>query len=401
MSVRNPIRIIPMLALLTGLSLGILGIPASASAASAPARASGVCPPDWLGTSHNQTPQVSANGRFVVFVGFGDGELGERVIFLRDLKRGRTTVVSDPDIHLFNFLPSISADGNRISYLSRDPLAHGNEAEIWVYDRDTKEHSFEGISFTQDVPALDKDGSRLTFTRLLGESTNRPLVFARDVDADLEWPVSVSTEGEPADAWAAEPEISGNGRWVVFRSYATNLTEDSPGADNKGAIYLRDLRTGVTSLIPDRNGQASSLERSGQDISPDGRYISYGDGEGSWVYDRRTGKVKLASADMGVADLGFKARKAMLLSGNGVYLRDLRTERQVRLDVRRNGSSDPVNPGWPGAMTPNGRYAVFYSQARDLDPSETAPEWNGNIYLRDVKAKKTHLVSTRDAGGSC
>ncbi len=396
MSVRRPIRILPVLALVTGLSLGILGVPGAAADTSPP-----VCPPDWLGTTINTTPQISANGRFVVFVGAGDFETGEKVVFLRDLKRGRTTVVSDPQAAAYNFLPSISADGNRISYLSRDPLMIGNEAGIWVYDRRTGVRSFEGPSFTQHVPALDADGSRLTFTRLLNENTNHVLVYARDVDADTEWLVSATPEGEPADRTSVEPEISANGRAVVFRSYATDLTDDSPGPDNKGAIYLRDLRTGVTTLIPDRNGQASSLERSGQDISPDGRYVSYSDPRGTWVYDRRTGRTRLASPDQAVADLGLKAKKALTQSAQALYVRTLRAGTQVRVDVGSNGRPDPVFYGYPGAMTPNGQRVVFYSQARNLDPGETAPEWNVNVYVRDLKARQTYLVSTTDAGGPC
>ena len=51
-------------------------------------------------------------------------------------------------------------------------------------------------------------------------------------------------------------------------------------------------------------------------------------------------------------------------------------------------------------MSPDGRYVVFYSDATDLDPSQTS-EAPLSVYVRDVQKATTRLVSTTEAGPGC
>ena len=59
--------------------------------------------------------------------------------------------------------------------------------------------------------------------------------------------VSVDSSGTEANGDSDDPRISGNGRYVVFESQATNLvTGDINGRDD---IFVHDLQTGQTTLV--------------------------------------------------------------------------------------------------------------------------------------------------------
>jgi Tol biopolymer transport system component len=72
----------------------------------------------------------------------------------------------------------------------------------------------------------------------------------------------------------ANPEISDDGRWVVFESYATNLValpKDGIGPD----IFVRDLFSNVTSIVSvNTNGTATSASHNAR-ITPNGRFVAF------------------------------------------------------------------------------------------------------------------------------
>jgi Tol biopolymer transport system component len=363
------------------------------------------CPPDWLGHTSNTEPQVSANGRFVVFTGYSpDSETGDRVIFLRDVRRGTTTVVSDPARVSYNFAPSISNDGNRISYLRRDVDDFDNDAELYVYDRRTGARSLEGSAFTQYTPDLSADGRLVTFTSLENGNTNLVQVYVRDVDTDVTRLVSATPAGQPGDHTSLEPTISDSGRFVLFWSEATDLTTGSGGAGNTGAIFVRDLRTGTTTVVPDRNGGVSANYLSGQRLSPDGRYVVYRDPTGVWRYDRRTHRTVAASQAYGVSQalaVSAQGREVAFTAPDALIVRNVRTGHETSVNVGPDGTVDPTADfAYLGGLTPNGRYVVFYTTVQTLDPRDPGDS-NLNVYLRDLRRGRTTLVSSSHAGGEC
>src|SRR5205085_12160479 len=85
---------------------------------------------------------------------------------------------------------------------------------------------------------------------------------------------SVDSAGNQADGGSGAPRLSGDGRWVVFASNASNLV---PGDTNGVAdIFARDRLTGRTIRVSssagggDANGP-SSLPT----ISRDGRVVAF------------------------------------------------------------------------------------------------------------------------------
>jgi Tol biopolymer transport system component len=89
--------------------------------------------------------------------------------------------------------------------------------------------------------------------------------------------VSVDSSGNAARGGHSEyPDISNDGRYVAFQSLAHNLVN---GIDNPGLvdIFIHDTQTGNTALINvDSNGNAAAGGNStNPDISYDGRYIVF------------------------------------------------------------------------------------------------------------------------------
>ena len=188
-------------------------------------------------------------------------------------------------------------------------------------------------------------------------------------------------------------DVSADGRYVVFSSYATDLVAHD--TNNQRDVFVRDTRTGRTRLVSVGVGgaQGNGESREGS-ISADGRYVAFnsfatnlvpGDTNNSpdvFVRDLRTGRTTLASAGPnGLADNGAHqpeisadGKHVVFTSGstnlvaddtNGtedVFVRDLVTRRTDRISVGASGEQLDLYSREP-TISGNGRYAVFVTAA--------------------------------------
>jgi len=86
--------------------------------------------------------------------------------------------------------------------------------------------------------------------------------------------VSVDSAGHGGNSLSQSPAISGDGRYVAFESWATNLV---PGDTNHAYdIFVRDRQTGVTERVS-VDSAGNQAEEGGSDaaISADGRYVAF------------------------------------------------------------------------------------------------------------------------------
>lgn len=107
------------------------------------------------------------------------------------------------------------------------------------------------ISGRYGWPALDADGSIVAFDSiartLVRDDTNRAAdVFVRDQVAGTTRRVSVSTRGRQGNGDSQRPDVSGNGRLVVFDSSATNLV---PGP-TRTACWMSSCTTAAPAAPP-------------------------------------------------------------------------------------------------------------------------------------------------------
>lgn len=244
---------------------------------------------------------VSANGRFVAFesdatdlVG-GDGN-GTSDIFVRDVKKGVTTRASVNSIGEEAFedpsnRAAISANGRIVAFDSADEnLAPGSFGSFrGIHVRDVKKRRTARISLRPDGGAPDGDctaasisanGRFIAFqsdaTDLVpGDTNGRRDVFLHDRKKRTTHRISVRTGGAQGTGGDAEgPEISSDGRFVVFTSDMNDLVDgDGNFAPD---VFLHDIRAGTTIRVSQdaQGGDANGLNFGGT-VSDGGTTVAY------------------------------------------------------------------------------------------------------------------------------
>lgn len=229
------------------------------------------------------TPQVSSDGRYVVFASGAtdlvDSDTNGKIdIFLRDRTAGTTTRVSiaadgtqsDADA----VAPVISADGAQILFSSAattlSSLDENSSSQLYLYKLASGELSIVSLRNNQSTvtgngssaaASISSDGRYVVFesaaTDLITSDTNGVAdCFLRDLTAATTTRINVATDGTVANGRCSNPQISGEGRYVVFSSEASNLaTGDS---DTDGDIFVRDLTRETTTVVSDGVGDVAA-----------------------------------------------------------------------------------------------------------------------------------------------
>jgi len=99
-------------------------------------------------------------------------------------------------------------------------------------------------------------------------------IFSVAMDAGGVELISVGVDGSPANGECRSPQVSGDGRFVVFTSFASNLV----AGDTNGFadVFVRDRYAGVTHLLSRRDdGTQENGNCAGPAISGDGRTAAF------------------------------------------------------------------------------------------------------------------------------
>jgi Tol biopolymer transport system component/pimeloyl-ACP methyl ester carboxylesterase len=185
---------------------------------------------------------ISADGRYVVFTSYANnlvvGDINSVMdAFVHDRVSGETTrssVASDgTQSNDGSFYPAISADGRYVAFYS-----HASNLVV-------------------------------------GDSNSVPDIFVHDRVSGETTRVSVASDGTQANAgYDTRPSISADGRFVAFESYADRLiTEDTNIAVD---VFVHDRQTGITSIVSVNSEGIQGNNHSGElAISADGRYVAF------------------------------------------------------------------------------------------------------------------------------
>jgi Tol biopolymer transport system component len=241
-------------------------------------------------------------------------------------------------------------------------------------------HSANGESVNPDI---SRDGRFVVFESTAGNLTHVefargiPRVFLRDRQTEIIRLLSTNAREQPANGLSMNPAISADGEAVVFVSAASDILEDTVGGM---AVYLIRLASNTRTRVDVTNhGQVRSGQSASPAISADGRYVAF-----------------MSRADLTPRDGSSPTDDAP--DGNGmfdIYIRDTVMQRTRRVSQSRKGG-DTDGPSYHPAITGDGRFVAFVSEASNL--THDAGKHVAQIYLRDMQSGATELISRAPAG---
>jgi Tol biopolymer transport system component len=220
---------------------------------------------------HSGSSSIFADGRFIAFASTAtnlvpDDTNGANDVFLHDRKTGQTTRVSVSSSgeqgNAASHTPAISADGRYVAFESAaNNLVPGDTNTVWdifVHDRISGETSRVSVSSSggqsdadSRFASISADGRYVAFTSdahnlVSGPSNFRTDVYVHDRQTGQTERVSVSSSGELGNDNSLHNDISADGRYVAFSSFATNLHPNDQTASED--VFVHDRVTGETTL---------------------------------------------------------------------------------------------------------------------------------------------------------
>jgi Tol biopolymer transport system component len=361
-------------------------------------------PGSLLAASH---PSLSANGRVIAFdsplafaqpvlpSGYVLGPGALREVYAVNLVSRVRTLISVTAAGLpalgSSSAPSVSADGATVAFVSNatdlapgvgqvhdDVYVHLPNGQVELVSAAVHGGAGDAAS---DQPVISGDGRFVAFTSEatdlvapgLGAPTSRSEVYLRDLRTGRTTLVSAAPGGSPANSWASNPSISRDGRYVTFDSAATNL----PGSPRGGApqVYVADLARHQISLVSVTSGGV----RQNQAVGPPFRQISSISADGRFV-----------AFDSDATNLvRFDENRR-----TDVFIRDRLRRRTVLVSVSNTGfegNSDSFAP----TLSADGKKVAFESFASNLDRGGGPRE---NVFVRDLAVGATSVIDVLPDG---
>ena len=396
------------------------------------------------------SPLISADGRLILFSSTADN----LVLQTNKTYPGRQNVYLSDQISGTMVLISVSADGTTggsgdsfglglstngqyvLFESSATNLVAGDTNNVSdVFVRDLVNNTTTLVSVAADgswangpsrSSTMTPDGRYVAFvsaaTNLVAGDTNRiPDIFERDLQAGTTVLVSTGAKSASITSSSEAPEMTPDGRVVVFTSTATNLIA---GLNTTGELYYRDTVLNSTVQISGSVAHSkvlsyfhsSSLICYNQAVSDDGRYITFQAAASTAAtsgvvlrFDLVFGGVNVLCTNALGPKTGFEAGyRSMDVSpdgrfiayvnklsstSNAVYIYDsinLLTELvSVNLSGTVSGNADCY---WP-QISDDGNIVSFFTSATNMAPGQLAG--NYNHYIRDRQAGTTTLAEVR------
>jgi len=290
----------------------------------------------------------------------------------------------DPDGS--SFAPAVSADGRYGAFASEaSDLVDDDEnstTDVFVVDRVAG--TTERVSVAtgggeaagpSDAPAISADGRYVAFRSgasdlVAGDGNSSADVFVRDRHLDTTERVSLDTGDADPDGPSSDPSISADGRYVAFASDASDLVAGDTNASTD--LFVHNRQTASTERVSlDPGGGDPDGASSGAAISADGRHVAFHSAAGDLVEDDTNSVVD-------------------------VFVHDRESNATERVSVDTAGA-DPDDASFDPAISATGRYVAFSSSASDLVEDDTNS--SDDVFIRDRTADATVRASIDTGGG--
>src|SRR5207249_2996000 len=221
-----------------------------------------------------------------------------------------------------------------------------------------------------DSPTMTPDGRRLAFaskatnlvagvTNILGEIYVRDLTTRKTIWASTNSSAIMLTvtNAPPRPIISFNPVMSADGMFVAYKSFGT------------ASLLLRqNIETGASDLLSTNavGDPFGGGDSAGPDMTPEGRYIAF---------------TEATDANGSTA---------------AVYLWDAQTGSRTLVSANLSGAQSTNTYSQTPAVSADGRFAAFVSDATDLATNEV--DGSFQVYLRDTVAGTTRLISADLSG---
>ena len=339
---------------------------------------------------NSEEPAISSDGSIIAFISEATnlvpGDTNDaQDIFVNDLNTGITERVSVDSAGIQGdddaFTLSLSENGSFVafgSYATNLVAGDTNDAiDVFVYDRDTdttERVSVSSASVQADdesfSPAISSAGRFVAFrsdaTNLVANDTNNSSdIFVRDRTLGTTERISVASDATQANGDSILPAISSDGRFVAFSSEASNLVAGD--TNNLADIFLHDRQddTTVRIVAPAEFNTGSGIVIVAPNISPDGGFVGF-----------RSNADDLVLGDTNISFDTFLIDRLTLIA-----------ERASVSSSEVEGDSDSSRP----SISSDNRYVTYSSNATNLVSNDT----NGfeDVFVRDRNTGRTRRVS--------
>jgi Tol biopolymer transport system component len=349
--------------------------------------------------SDASAPALDQTGRYVAFLSSTQGLVTNALrsgthIYVRDLQAG-TTALADEDAAgvgsgvALAGSPSINPGGRLVAFNAPDgtlvPEDHNGSYDVFVRDLVSRTNelisaatagleSLTANGFSTLSPgSVSGDGRFVAFRSpatdlVTGQFDGYLNIFLRDLVLQTNILLSVNTNSLPGNANSTEPVISADGSRVAFTSSDSDLV---PGINtNLQNVFVRDWRNGITTLVSaNATGQGGGNYHSYSPvISGDGRFVLFSSQAGNLV-------------------------SGMSGSGPWLFLRDLQANQTYALHRYsvKNAS-----------MTPDGHFVAFAASSSGLTTEDSIYVWDtlaaARVYTNTFTQGQTTAVAISPDG---
>jgi len=347
-------------------------------------------------------PDISDNGRFVVFESLASTLVADDInvhsdIFLRDRELQTTVKISEglngEGTNGNSFAPRLTGDGRYIVFASDASNLAGNDnnnaRDIFVYDTTNKQTEmisvaengdyFDGMSMLPDISA---DGRYVVFQSLArnwgGVDTNSTWdALLHDRETKKTITTNVSSEGIESHSGGGIPSISADGLFVCFGSSASNLVAGDTNREYD--IFLYDVLNKQTSRVnvaSDGTQAGGFIDSDGLKVKGDGRLCSLS-GDGRYIAFQSQAN-NLVQNDLNEM--------------NDVFVHDRVFQTTERVSLTSTGEEGNGHSGI-SSISSNGRYIAFQSNSSNFSVN-SKQDHNQFIKDRELGAIKLATYAT-------
>lgn len=242
--------------------------------------------------------------------------------------------------------------------------------------------------------------------------------------------VAAAREVVQSSGTSHAPAVSTDGRYVAFLSDADNLLDGDPSADPNGVtdVFLVDTTLGTIRLVSDNaaSGEPADGPAVAVDISGDGRWVVFAsaatnlvpgdlnDVQDVFLYDALNDTLQLVSRKGVAGAQGNRSSGVPTISNNGaliaftsaatnlvgndtnnrtdVFLRNVSAGTTLRVSTDSNGKQ-ANGDSFQAVISPNGSIVAFSSNAINLVKTDSSR--TRDVFVKVLSTGKTSIVSVR------